>query len=111
MKEAMIFNRASSRADDRWVGEVAQLISQILNSLEQKVHDMVMHTLIVKEMWECLEELYSGSNNLNKVYDVVHELFWGKKADKPLSQYYTDFKIAFEELRVLFIYRLEKDAT
>jgi len=32
-----------------------------------------MHTSIMKEMWECLEELYLESNNLNRAYDVVQE--------------------------------------
>ena len=56
---------------DGWERGCACFSSQILNSLEQKVQDVAMHTSIEKEIWECLEELYSGSNNLNMVYDVV----------------------------------------
>ena len=48
------------------------ILPQNLTSLEQKVHD-VMHTLIVMDMLESLEELYLGSNNLNMAYDAVHE--------------------------------------
>jgi len=34
-------------------------------------------------------------------YDVVQKLLRSKE-DKPFSQYYADFKTAFEELRELF---------
>jgi len=47
--------------------------------LKQKVQDVIMHMSIVKEMWECVEELYSGSNNLNRAYDVIQKLLWAKR--------------------------------
>ena len=56
---------------DEWEREDAQIFSQNLNSLKQKVQDVVMHTSTVKEMCECPGELYSGSNILNKAYNVV----------------------------------------
>ena len=56
----------------------------------------------MKEMWEFLVELYSGLDNHNKAYDVVRSCLGVKKGDKPLLQYYADFKKTFEELRVLF---------
>jgi len=65
--------------------------------------------MTLKETGECLEKLYSGSNNLSRAYDVVYELLRGKNRDKLLSHYYVNFKTMFEELRVLS--DLRKDAT
>ena len=39
---------------------------------------------------------------MNMAYNVVQELLCGKEDDEPISQYYADFKMTFEELRVLF---------
>ena len=60
----------------------AQLFSQIMNSLEQKEGFRNAH-VEVKEILDCLEELYLGTNNLNMAYDVVQELFRGKRGISP----------------------------
>jgi len=65
--------------------------------MEPKVQDMVMHTSTVKEMWNYLEELYSGKNNLNRAFDVIQEMFRSKKGNKILSQHYADFNMIYEE--------------
>lgn len=36
---------------------------------------MVIHMLAVKEIWDYLEEMFSEKNNLDKVYDITHEMF------------------------------------
>ena len=58
------------------------LFGQLLNIIEPKIQDLVMHTSTLKEIWNYLEELYSGKNNLNRVFDVIHEMFQSKRAIK-----------------------------
>ena len=56
--------------------------------------------------------VYSRSNNLNRTYDVIYELFRSKKGTKPLSQNYADFKTVFEKQSVVFyLCGLEEDAS
>lgn len=46
----------------------------LVNIMEPKIQDMVMHTSTMKEMWNYLE-LYSDKNNLNRALDVIREMF------------------------------------
>jgi len=105
--------QASSRADDRWMGtRSAKHFSHILNSLEQKVQDMAMHTSTMKEMRKCLERLCAGSNNRNKVYNVVQELFRGEKGISLFTiLYILQDSVWGAKVIVFDIYKLEKDVT
>lgn len=43
-----------------------------------------------------------GKNNLNRDFDVIHEIFRNKKGKKTLSKYYAYFKKVYEKVKVLF---------
>jgi len=49
-----------------------------------------------------LEELYSGKNDINRVFNIIQEIFRSKKGNKTLSQYYVNFNRVYEELKMLF---------
>lgn len=58
--------------------------------------------LAVKEIWDYLEEMFSEKNNLDKVYDITHEMFWSEKDNKILSWHYADLNKVYKQLKVLF---------
>ena len=55
--------------------------------MDLKIQDLVMHTSVVKEMWDYLEKLYLGKNNLNRVFDIIQKMFKSKKGNKTLSHH------------------------
>ena len=50
-----------------------------------------------------LRELYRGHININRAYDVIHELFWQKKNGKPMDDHYGEFNRLEKELRQIFL--------
>jgi len=47
-----------------WRQDDALLLGQNLNSMKPRVKDLILHYIIVKELWTYLDMLYSG-------YDVI----------------------------------------
>ena len=62
---------------------------------------LAIHMLTLKEMCNYLEELHSGKNNINRAFDIIHEMFRSEKGNKTLSQHYANFNMVYEELKVL----------
>lgn len=61
------------------------------------MQDMMIHYNYKEDVELCDGKLYLGSINLDKGYDIIYELFKGKKKARPLLQFYRDFKRLWEE--------------
>ena len=70
-KKSRLYTYSLSSKTDEWECEDFALFGQLLNIMELKIKDLVMHTSTLKEMWNYLEELYSERNNFNKAFDVI----------------------------------------
>lgn len=71
--------------------------------MESNIQDLVMHTSIVKEMWNYLDELYLGKNNFIELLILFLRCSEVRRATKPCLKYYVDFNKVSEELNVLLL--------
>ena len=79
------------------------LLHQVLITMERKIQDFVVHCVTLKELWCFLWELYGGSSNINRAYDVIHELFRKKQNGQPIYDHYGEFNHLAEEFRQIFL--------
>ncbi|KAF7848452.1 hypothetical protein BT93_L1935 [Corymbia citriodora subsp. variegata] len=73
----------------------------MLNSMESTIVDLVTHIDTVKELWEYLDVLYSGQNNMTRVYELSQEFYRFQRKGRPITQYFAEFKKMYEELNAL----------
>lgn len=64
-----------------WATNDARIFSQMLNSLDSTVTALVTHVETVKELWDYLEVLYSGKDNLRRIYDLSQDFYRAKRKD------------------------------
>ncbi|KAM6572657.1 hypothetical protein CsatA_016737 [Cannabis sativa] len=84
-----------------WLREDARLFLQIRNSIDNEVISLINHCELVKELMGYLEFLYSGKDNISRIYDVCKAFYRAEKQDKSLMNYFMAFKKTYEELNVL----------
>lgn len=89
------------KADSVWEVADARILYQLLNSMEGHIVDLVTHVDTVKELWDYLEVLYSGQNNMARIFEVSHEFFRISRDGRPLTQFFADFKKLYEEYNSL----------
>lgn len=53
-----------------WIQDDEFLYGQMMTSMTDNVAELVSHTESVKDLWEYLEVLYSGRDNLNRLNDL-----------------------------------------
>lgn len=82
----------SEKSDFAWAVADARILYQMLNSMDSQVVDLVTHIDTVKELWDYLEILYSGQNNMARIFDVSQEFFRMSRDGRPLTQFFADFK-------------------
>ena len=75
-----------------WAREDARLFLQIRNSIDSEVISMVTHYRTVKELMKYLDFLYSGKENIFRIYDVCKAFYRADKGDKTITKYFMDFK-------------------
>ena len=64
---------------------------QISTMMELKVQVLVLHCMTVKELRYFLRDLYKGSSNINRAYDVIQELLRKKQNGRPIDDHYGEF--------------------
>lgn len=89
------------RDDVTWDGVDARILSQMLNSMESNIVDMVTHIDTVRELWEYLNVLYSGQDNLSRIYELSQEFYRFERKGRSITQCFADFKRLYEELNVV----------
>ncbi|GAV83558.1 UBN2_3 domain-containing protein [Cephalotus follicularis] len=81
-----------------WLRDYARIFRQLLNSMDNKIVDLVTHIDTVKDLWSYLSMLYSGHNNLSHIYDLSQQFYRVARQKHSLTQYFADFKRMYEEL-------------
>ncbi|KAI3417749.1 FAD-binding PCMH-type domain-containing protein [Psidium guajava] len=87
--------------DANWDVIEARLMGQLLNSMESNIVDLVTHIDTVKELWEYLDVLYSGQNNISRIYELSQEFHRSESKGRSIDQYFADFNRMYEELNAL----------
>jgi len=76
---------------DAWTLDDNVLLRQILTTIEPRIHDLILHCMTVKELRYFLRDLYEGSSNINRAYDVIQELLRKKQNGRPMDDHYGEF--------------------
>lgn len=87
--------------DANWDVVDALILSQMLGSMEKGVVRLVTHCDTVKQLWEYLDVLYSGRNNLSRVYELSQAFYRSERKGRPITEHFADFKRLYEELHAL----------
>lgn len=87
--------------DATWDVVDACILGQMRNSMESNIIDLVTHVNTVKELWEYLSVLYSGQNNLSRIYELSQEFYQAERKERSITQFVADFKRIYEELNAL----------
>ena len=86
---------------DRWLEDDARLFLQICNFIDGKILTLINHCEFVKELMDYLEFVYSGKENISRIFDVCRAFYRSKKQDRSLTEFFMDYKKTYEELNVL----------
>ena len=68
--------------------------------MESKINCSLVYLPTAKLIWEQAKELYSGVNNLKRIYDLHQAYFSLTLNDVSLEDYYNKFKGICEELNI-----------
>ena len=93
-----------SSTDDlkgRWLEDDACFFLQIRNSIDGKVLTLINHGEYVKELMEYLEFVYSGEENISRIFDVCRAFYRTENQDLSLTELFMDYKKTYEELNTL----------
>ena len=86
---------------ERWLEDDAHLFLQIRNSIDNKVLTLINHYEFVKELMKYLEFVYSGKENISRIFDVCRAFYRTEKQDWSLIELFKDYKKTNEELNTL----------
>ena len=75
--------------------------SYIRNSIDRKVLIFINHCEFVKELMKYMEFVYSGKENISRIFDVCRAYYRTKKQDRSLTELFMDYKKTYEELNTL----------
>ncbi|XP_056159617.1 uncharacterized protein LOC115679796 [Syzygium oleosum] len=92
---------ARTAADTKWDTMDARILGQMWNSMESHVAALVTHATTVKDLWDYLNVLYSGENNLSRIYEISQDFFRADRKNRSLTQFFADFKQMYEEFNHL----------
>ena len=77
--------------------EDARLYLQIRNSIDNEVIGLINHCKFVKELMYYLEFLYSGKENVSRIFEVCKAFHQPEKQDRSLTTHFMEFKKTYEE--------------
>ncbi|GAB2272549.1 hypothetical protein Dimus_038981 [Dionaea muscipula] len=84
-----------------WARADARLYTRLLNSMDSSIADLVTHCSTVKDIWDYLTLLYSGKDNMNRLYDVSQSFFRPQFSETFLGAFFASFKKTYEEFNEL----------
>ncbi|XP_028789608.1 receptor-like protein EIX1 [Neltuma alba] len=85
-----------------WLRDDARLLLQLRNSIDSEIMPSITHCEFVKELMDYLALLYSGKNNISRIYEVCRSFYRSEMpVDRSLTNFFMDFKSTYEELNVL----------
>ena len=65
---------------------------------------MVIHCQLVKQLMDHLAFLYSGKDNITRVFDVCNAFYRADIQDKSLLAFYMDYKKTYAELNIVLLF-------
>ena len=92
-------------ADDskeQWMEGDARLFIQIRNSINNKVLGLVNHCEFVKELMDYLEFVFSGKENVSRIFDMCKAFYRSKKQDQSLTEFFMAYKRYMKSLICLY---------
>ena len=101
MANHLIEDPPTNDSKDRWLEDDARLFLQIRNFIDGKVLTLINHCEFVKELMDYLEFEYSGKGNISRIFNVCRAFYRSEKQDRLLTEFFMDYKKAYEELNVL----------
>ncbi|KAH6783579.1 endonuclease V family protein [Perilla frutescens var. hirtella] len=84
-----------------WMRDDARLFLSIHNSIDSTVIGLITHCKTVKSLLKYLEFLYSGKENVSRIFDVCQAFYMPEKDDRSLTDYFMAFKKTYAELNEL----------
>ena len=95
---------------DKWLEEYPYgqssfpvVFLQIHNFIDGKVLIIINHCEYVKELMKYLEFVYSGKENISRIFDVFRGFYRTEKQDRSLTELFMDYKKTYEELNTLLL--------
>ncbi|GAV86770.1 zf-CCHC domain-containing protein [Cephalotus follicularis] len=73
----------------------------MLDAMEPQVLSLVAYKNTVKELWDYLAVLYSGKNNISRIFSLSQDFYRVTRGDRPLVEYLADYQHMYEELNAL----------
>jgi len=84
-----------------WLRDDAHLYLQIKNSIESEIIGLVDHCESVKELLEFLEFLYSGKEQVHRMFEVCMQFFRAEQKAESVTSYFIRLKKITAELGLL----------
>ncbi|XP_038882618.1 uncharacterized protein LOC120073824 [Benincasa hispida] len=84
-----------------WWRDDSRMLLQIKNSIDREIVELVNHCESVKKLLEYLDFLYSGKENINRVFDVCKTLYQPDQGEKSLTSYFMEVKNTCAEFNAL----------
>lgn len=84
-----------------WLRDDARLYLQIKNSIESEIIGLVDHCESVKELLEFLDFLYSGKEQVHRMFEVCMQFFRAEQKAESVTSYFMRLKKIIAELGLL----------
>ena len=81
-----------------WQANDYQVISWMVNSMENHVSANVLFLHSANEMWITVQQIYSDENNVSRVFSLYEELFALKQGDHSIHDYFAELSGKLNEL-------------
>lgn len=72
-----------------WNQDDAHTMSLMLTSIESSISSTLLYLMTAKAIWERLQQMYSNSGNLTRIYEVCKQYFGLAQSNQSLEEYYT----------------------
>ncbi|XP_059647309.1 uncharacterized protein LOC132293728 [Cornus florida] len=76
------------------------IISVMINSIEPQISSTLLYLDTAKEIWDRLQQLYSGTGNITRVYELCKQYFNLEQGNYSIEEYYSKVVGVWEELNL-----------
>ncbi|GAV69778.1 hypothetical protein CFOL_v3_13279 [Cephalotus follicularis] len=73
----------------------------MLDVIEPQVLSLVAYQNTVKTLWNYLVVLYSGKDNISRIFSLSQDYYRVTRGDLPLGEYLADYQCMYDELNAL----------
>ena len=90
-----------AKKEKDWLRDDARLYLQIKNSIESDIIGLLDHCESVKELLEFLDFLYSGKEQVHRMFEVYMQFFRAEQKVESVTSYFMRLKKLTDELGLL----------